>query len=298
MEINGVFIEDTYAEAFPAWISLVAVTGSTQHLANMAAIEATGYATSVIGCAAEAGIDYYIPPHKSPDGRPGYMLMFTHPSKKALKEQLVERLAECVLTAPTAAAFNGLPNAEEKVPVKLHFFGDGFEYQKQMRGRDVWAIPIMGGEFIIEEDIGVVKGIAGGNFLIMGTDMMSALTGAQAAVEVIDDVEGASTTFPGGIVGAGSKVGSMKYKFMKASTNHLFCPTIKDKVPDSKVPEGVKAVFEIVIDGVNEKAVSIAMRDGIEAACQVQGVTRISAGNYGGTLGPYKFELHKILSQR
>ncbi|HZD43490.1 MAG TPA: formylmethanofuran--tetrahydromethanopterin N-formyltransferase, partial [Methanomicrobiales archaeon] len=152
--------------------------------------------------------------------------------------------------------------------------------------------------FIIEENIGVVKGIAGGNFLIMGTDMMSALTGAQAAVEVIDDVEGASTTFPGGIVGAGSKVGSMKYKFMKASTNHLFCPTIKDKVPDSKVPEGVKAVFEIVIDGVNEKAVSIAMRDGIEAACQVQGVTRISAGNYGGTLGPYKFELHKILSQR
>jgi formylmethanofuran--tetrahydromethanopterin N-formyltransferase len=296
MEINGVLIEDTYAEAFPAWISLIAVTAASKHLAYHAAMEATGFATSVIGCAAEAGIDCYLPPNKSPDDRPGYMIMIAHPSKKQLKEQLIERLAECVLTAPTAAAYNGMPEAEEKLPVKLHFFGDGYEYQKKVMDRNVWAIPVMGGEFIIEEDIGCVKGVAGGNFLVMGSNQMAALTGAQAAIEVIDEIGGASTSFPGGIVGAGSKVGSKKYKFMKASTNDAYCPTLRGKVADSKVPDGVQAVFEIVIDGVSEKAVAAAMREGILAACRIPGVTHITAGNYGGTLGPYKFELHKILS--
>jgi len=296
MEINGVVIDDTYAEAFPAWISELIITAANRYLAQEAAEHATGFASSVIGGGVEAGIDRYLSPRKSPDGRPGCMVLMAHPDKKLLQDQIIQRIAECVLTAPTTAIFNGLPNATEKIPVKLHFFGDGYEYRTKVGDRTVWAIPIMGGEFIIEEQIGCIEGIAGGNFLIMGTDQMSTLTAAQAAVEVVNELEGAATSFPGGVTGSGSKIGSKKYKFMKASTNDAFCPTIKQKNPNSLVPDGVKAIFEIVIDGISEEAVKQAMADGIRAACRMIGVTHISAGHYGGTLGPYKFKLHEILS--
>jgi formylmethanofuran--tetrahydromethanopterin N-formyltransferase len=178
--------------------------------------------------------------------------------------------------------------------VKLHFFGDGYERQVKVGNRDCWAIPTMGGEFICEEEYGVVKGVAGGNFFVMSDNQMSALVGAEAAVEAIDGLEGSITSFPGGIVASGSKVGSNKYKFMTASTNEAYCPSIKAKVPNTKVPEGINHIFEIVIDGIDVKSVSIAMREGIEAACGVPGVKMISAGNYGGKLGPYQIKLHDL----
>jgi formylmethanofuran--tetrahydromethanopterin N-formyltransferase len=296
MEINGVVIEDTYAEAFPSWISEVLITAATRYLAHEAGEHATGFASSLIGSGVEAGIDRYLSPNDTPDGRPGCIILMAHPDKQQLKNQALQRLAECVLTAPTAAIFDGFPDTPEKIPVRLHFYGDGYEYQTQVGNRNVWAIPIMGGEFIVEENIGIVQGIAGGNFLIMGTDQMSTLTAGQAAVEVIDATDGAAASFPSGVTGSGSKVGSRKYKFMKATTNDAFCPTIKEKNPNSLVPDGVKAIFEIIIDGVSMEVVKRAMADGIRAACRTPGVTHISAGNYGGTLGPYKFYLHELLS--
>jgi len=289
-------IDDTYAEAFPTFVSSVIVTAATRNWALKAATEATGFATSCIGCAAEAGIDYYIPPGNSPDGRPGYAILICNPKKDKLKEQLIERIGECILTAPTTAVFNGFTDATEKLPVKLHFFGDGFEHQVKVGGRSCWAIPIMGGEFITEEEFGVMKGIAGGNFFIMGENQMAALTAAEVAAEKIETIDGAVLSFPGGIVSSGSKIGSKKYaKFMKASTNEAYCPTLRDKVPDSKVLPGVGAVYELVIDGVDVKAVETAMRGAIRAACTIPGIKMISAGNYGGKLGPYKFNLHSIL---
>ncbi|MDI6718066.1 MAG: formylmethanofuran--tetrahydromethanopterin N-formyltransferase [Methanomicrobiales archaeon] len=294
MQINAVPIDDTYAEAFPIWVSRVIITAASRKWAEKTALEATGFATSCIGCAAEAGIDYYVPPEESPDGRPGYAILICNPSKKKLKEQLIERIGECVLTAPTTSAFDGLRDAPEKLPVKLHFFGDGFEYQKKVGDRSVWAIPIMQGEFIAEEEYGVVQGVAGGNFFVMGENQMAALAGAEAAVDAIEAVRGVITSFPGGIVGSGSKVGSNKYKFMNASTNELYAPTLKSRVPNSKVPEGVNSIYEIVIDGVSADAVAAAMREGIRAATTVPGVKWISAGNYGGKLGPHQFHLHKL----
>ncbi len=294
MEINGVTIDNTYAEAFPTWVCRVIITAVTKDWALKAATEATGFATSAIGCPCEAGIEGYIPANETPDGRPGIAILICA-SKKKLKEQVVERLAECVLTAPTTAVFNGITNAEEKIAVKLHFFGDGYEYQKEVGGRKCWVIPIMQGEYIGEEEFGIVKGVAGGNFFVMGENQMAALVGAQAAIEAIDKVPGTITSFPGGIVGSGSKVGSLKYKFMPASTNEKYCPTLKEKVSDSKIPAGIRAVYEIVIDGVDEKSVAAAMAAGIKAAAMVPGVKFISAGNFGGTLGPYKIELHKVL---
>ena len=283
MEINGVTIDNTYAEAFPTWVCRVIITAVTKDWALKAATEATGFATSAIGCPCEAGIEGYIPANETPDGRPGIAILICA-SKKKLKEQVVERLAECVLTAPTTAVFNGITNAEEKMQVKLHFFGDGYEYQKEVGGRKCWVIPIMQGEYIGEEEFGIVKGVAGGNFFVMGENQMAALVGAQAAIEAIDKVPGTITSFPGGIVGSGSKVGSLKYKFMPASTNEKYCPTLKEKISDSKIPAGIRAVYEIVIDGVDEKSVAAAMAAGIKAAATVPGVKFISAGNFGGTL--------------
>jgi formylmethanofuran--tetrahydromethanopterin N-formyltransferase len=294
MEINGVTIDNTYAEAFPTWVCRVIITAVNKEWAKKAATEATGFATSAIGCPCEAGIECELDGSQTPDGRPGVAILICA-SKKKLKEQVVERLAECVLTAPTTAVFNGITNAEEKIPVKLHFFGDGHEYQKEVGGRKCWVIPIMEGEYVGEEEFGIVKGVAGGNFFVMGENQMAALMGAQAAVEAIDGVAGTITSFPGGVVASGSKVGSLKYKFMPASTNEKYCPTLREKVADSKIPAGVKAVYEIVIDGVDEKSVTAAMAAGVKAAVTVPGVKFISAGNFGGTLGPFKIELHKVL---
>jgi formylmethanofuran--tetrahydromethanopterin N-formyltransferase len=294
MEINGVTIDNEFAEAFPTWVCRVIITAVTTEWARKAATEATGFATSAIGCPCEAGIEQELDGSQTPDGRPGVSILICA-GKKKIKDQVVERLAECVLTAPTTAVFNGITNSEEKIQVKLHFFGDGHEYQKEVGGRKCWVIPIMEGEYIGEEEFGIVKGVAGGNFFVMAENQMAALMGAQASVDAIAKVPGTITSFPGGIVASGSKVGSLKYKFMPASTNEKYCPTLREKVPDSKVPAGIKGVYEIVIDGVDEKSVAAAMAAGIKAAVLVPGVKFITAGNFGGTLGPFKIELHKIL---
>jgi formylmethanofuran--tetrahydromethanopterin N-formyltransferase len=290
MEFNGVIFEDTYAEGFPVWVARVVITAVTKEWAYKAATEATGFATSTIGCPCEAGIERFLSPEETPDNRPGFSILICC-GKKALKEQVLERVSECVLTAPTTAVFNGKAGSEEIIPIKLHFFGDGYETKIEIGNIQCWSIPIMGGDFIVEEEIGAVKGVAGGNFLIMGDSQMSTLVAAEAAVSAIESVPGCITPFPGGIVSSGSKVGSKKYKFMSASTNEKFCPTIREKVPDTEIPENVKAVYELVIDGVDEASVKAAMKAGVQAACRVPGVVKITAGNYGGNLGPFKFHL-------
>ncbi|BAM70398.1 tetrahydromethanopterin formyltransferase [Methanothermobacter sp. CaT2] len=296
MEINGVEIEDTFAEAFGIKVSRVLVTAATKKLAKIAATEATGYGTSVIGCPAEAGIDCYVPPEETPDGRPGYIIMICNPSKKSLDHELLERIGMGILTAPTTAVFDALDDEDEKLNIgfKLKFFGDGYEKELEIDGRKIHSIPIMSGDFLIESEFGIKDGVAGGNFFIMGDSQSSALLAAQAAVDAIAAVEGTVTPFPGGVVASGSKVGSNKYKFLNASTNEKMCVTLKDEVEDTQIPENVNGVYEIVIDGVDEEAVREAMKEGIKAACTVPGIIKISAGNYGGNLGAYKIKLHDL----
>lgn len=296
MEINGVEIEDTFAEAFGIQVSRVLVTAATKKFAKIAATEATGYATSVIGCPAEAGIDCYVPPEETPDGRPGYMIMICNMSKKNLDHELLERVGMCLLTAATTAAFNALDDADEtlKTGQKLKFFGDGFEKELDIDGRKIWSIPIMSGDFLVEAELGIKAGVAGGNFFIMGDSPSSALIAAEAAVDAIGAIEGAITPFPGGVVASGSKVGSNKYKFLGASTNEKMCVTLKDEVEGSEIPADVNGVYEIVIDGVDEAVIKEAMKVGIEAAVKVPGVLKISAGNFGGNLGAYKINLHDL----
>jgi len=253
----------------------------------------TGFATSVIGCGCEAGIEADV--DSTPDGRPGVSVLVFAPGRDQLVSQMVDRIGQCVLTCPTTACFNGLSSQDlASVGSQLRFFGGGFQTSKVVGGRRHWRIPVMDGEFLVEEKFGVQRAVGGGNILILGSDLPVTLRAAELAAEAMRRVPGIVLPFPGGIVRSGSKVGS-RYKFMKASTNHPYCPSLRGLVP-SALPEGVNAVMEIVIDGLDAPAVEEATRAGILAAC-IPGILRITAGNYGGNLGKFKFHLHKVLEE-
>lgn len=298
MEINNVPIEDTFAEAFSIKVARALITGATSHWAEVAALEATGFGTSVIMCPAEAGIERYVSGRDTPDGRPGVYIQMCTFGYKALEEQLLARLGQCVLTAPTTSVFNGLPNAEKQLDVgyKLKFFGDGYERELDIGGLKCYAIPMMEGEFTIEHSIGAVEGVAGGNFFIFGENQMAALAAAENAVAAIKEVDGSITPFPGGVVASGSKVGAKKYTFLKATTNERFCTTLKGSVEDTNIPDGCTSLYEIVINGTSLEAVKESMRVGIEAAVRIPGILKIGAGNYGGELGKYHIDLHELLA--
>ncbi len=291
--MNSLIIEDTYAEAFNTKASHLLITAATKNLAKIAATEATGFATSFIGCPAEAGIDQYVPPEKTPDGRPGYSIIICQNKTEKVEEQLLERIGQAVLTAATTAVFNLLPDSEKQTNLgfKLAFFADGYQEKVEVYGKEMYKIPVMSGDFLIEENFGIVDAVAGGNLFIMARTQASALTAAEAAVNAIKEVPGVITPFPGGIVASGSKVGSKKYKFMHATTNEEYCPTLKDTVETTKLPEEVNGIYEIVFDGLSEESIKEATQAAIKAIKSVPDVIKISAGNYGGNLGKYKINL-------
>lgn len=295
MNIHNIPIDDTFAEAFPMTAARLIVTAETPNWALTAGQVATGFASSVIGCDVEAGIEKWLMPEETPDGRPGVSLLYFAFNRDALQKAAVNRVGQCILTCATTACFNGLPVVKEKsirIGGNLRFFGDGWQFSKKLAGRRFWRLPVMDGEFLCEDLFGTVKGVGGGNFLILAEDQAKGLYAAELAVEAIREIEGVILPFPGGIVRSGSKVGS-RYKKLKASTNDAYCPTLR-AVAKTALPENVGAVYEVVIDGVDEAAVEQAMADGIRAACR-PGIVRITAGNYGGNLGPFHFHLHKIL---
>jgi formylmethanofuran--tetrahydromethanopterin N-formyltransferase len=296
MMIRGVHIEDTFAEAFGMRAVRIVVTAVNQRWARVAAEQLTGFATSVIACKCEAAIERELGPDDTPDSRPGVAVLLFAMDTEGIGKRLIERIGQTVLTCPTTSCFDGLPGLPDRVmPGKaLRVFGDRFQSSKVVGGERYWRIPVMDGEFLVQESFGVQKkGIGGGNFLILADDAASGLEAAEAAVAAVQGTPGVILPFPGGIVRSGSKVGARGYANMIASTNDAFCPTLR-LTTDSALSEGVNAVLELVFDGLNADAVSTAMRAGILAACR-PGVRAISAGNYGGGLGPYHFHLRKIM---
>ena len=257
----------------------------------IAATTMTGFATSVIGCKCEAGIEG--PVTDTPDGRPGVSILLFTPGRDDMPKRLMERIGQCVLTCPTTACFNGLQSdTQVSVGGQLRFFGDGFQASKVVDGRRFWRIPVMEGEFLIEEKFGMQRSVGGGNFLILGEDADVTLDAAERAAEAMRQVPGVILPFPGGIVRSGSKTRS-RYKALIASTNDAFCPTLRS-ITNTALPEGVNSVLEIVIDGLDIAAVEAATAAGLRAAC-IPGIRRISAGNYGGTLGQFQVHLHRVL---
>ena len=296
MNIRGVFIEDTFAEAFTMRVARVLITARSTRWVREAALKLTGFATSVIGCKVEAGVERELADSETPDGRPGVSILLMTMGKDDLGKRLIERIGQTVLTCPTTACYDGLPNVPDRVGVgsALRFFGDGFQSSKVIAGERFWRIPVMEGEFLVQEKFGMLKGVGGGNFLILAQTADAALAAAEAASDAMADQPGTILPFPGGVVRSGSKVGSRRIKSMIASTNDAYCPTLR-AVTKTALPDGVNSVLEIVVNGVDAPSIATSMRAGIDAACRA-GVIAITAGNYGGKLGPHHFHLREIMN--
>ena len=288
--MNGTAIVDTFAEAFPMTAARAVVTADSLAWAEVAAKTMSGYATSVIACDAEAAIERVLSPEETPDGRPGVSVLIFAFSRDALEKALSNRVGQCVMTCPTTACYNGLPVGEKTVAVggRLRYFGDGWQISKRLAGRRYWRIPVMDGEFTCEETFGTTKGVAGGNIILLGVDRRTTLAATEAAVEAMRGCPDIILPFPGGIARSGSKVGS-KYKALRASSNTAFSPTLRGLVP-TELPPGVDAAYEIVIDGLTLESVERATAAGIRAGSG-PGIVAITAGNYGGELGPFHIRL-------
>jgi formylmethanofuran--tetrahydromethanopterin N-formyltransferase len=299
VHINGVEIVDTFAEAFKMYGSRVLITAINEEWAMHSATTVAGFGTSVIMCGCEAGIENTT--EETPDGRSGVNVLLFANSAKDLGDQLMRRIGQCVMTSPTSACYNNIRGEKEfVVGGALRYFGDSFQISKRMnptpespKGRRFWRIPVMGGEFLCEEKFQAKKSMGGGNFLVIGTDIASVLEACARAVKAIRKIDNVIAPFPGGVVRSGSKVGS-KYKFLSASTNTAYCPSVKSMVKSNLAREE-NCVLEIVIDALDIESMNKAMHDGIHAACEVDGVTRISAGNYGGTLGKFIINLKEVV---
>jgi formylmethanofuran--tetrahydromethanopterin N-formyltransferase len=289
-------VVDTFAEAFPMTAARAIVTADTLSWAEIAGRTMSGYATSVIACDAEAAIERVYSPDETPDGRTGVSVLVFAFSRESLEKALVNRVGQCVMTCPTSACYNGLPVGEKTINVggRLRYFGDGWQISKQLSGRRFWRVPVMDGEFLCEETYGTVKGVAGGNVIILGSDPAGILAAAEAAVTAMRQSPDVILPFPGGIARSGSKVGS-KYKALRASTNTAFAPTLRGLVP-TDLPQDASCGYEIVIDGLSLEAVERATAAGLRAGARSgTGVVAITAGNYGGKLGPYHIRLHEVL---
>ena len=297
MELNGTLVADTFAEAFPITGTRLIITAVSERWALIAAQELCGFATSVIACDCEAAIERHVSPNETPDGRPGISVLLFAFSREGLQKAVSERVGQCVLTCPTTACYDGLPDTPRDKQIlvggQLRFFGDGFQASKKLGARRYWRIPVMDGEFVCEDRFGTIKGVAGGNLLVCAVDQSQALLAADAAANAIRELSDVALPFPGGIVRSGSKVGSL-YKKLKASTNDAYCPTLIANTR-TELPAGTGAVYELVIDGLSVDAVRNAMRVGLHAASKCSGLTLITAGNYGGKLGKHHYYLRELI---
>lgn len=298
LTVKGVRIDDTFAEAFGMRATAIIITADSARWARHAAVTMTGFATSVIGCGCEAGIDRELTSRQTPDGRPGVRVLLFAVSTAELQKQLQTRVAQCVLTSPGSACYAGIDGAETlRLGNALRYFGDGWQISKRFGSKHFWRIPVMDGEFVCEAATGLSKNaVGGGNLLIMGRTTETTRAAAEFAAAAIAKVPDVIAPFPGGIVRSGSKVGS-KYKGVPASTNDAFCPTLRGAV-NTALDDSAGSVLEIVIDGLTSEAVASAMRAGIAAIIKLgpkRGATRISAGNYGGKLGPHHYHLRDLL---
>jgi len=291
-------LDDTFAEMFPLWVGRILITAENKKWALTAANVATGFATSVIMAPAEAAIERFVTPEQTPDKRIGVLIQIYNRDRFELKNQLIQRIGQCIMTCPTTAAFNGLTETKRKLKIgrSLRYFGDGFEKKAVVADRKCWKIPVMEGNFIVEDGFGAQQGAAGGNILILSKNQETGLKAAELAVDSIkNSAIDAIMPFPGGICRSGSKAGSLKYK-LKASTYHTYCPSLKTIVEDTNIPEEVNSVYEIVINGLTLDAVKNSMIQATQAAASTLGVIKISAGNYGGKLGPFKAFLKEAIN--
>jgi len=295
-------VEDTYAEAFEGLYSRIMITADDDEILKKAAQDVTATPSIVIG-RIEGGIEKWLSRKETPDGRMGAIIQFWGKiderkpfadSAKKFEVEMSYRIRQDVLVKPFTAIFDALPNPTGKIDTmkRIGHCGDGFELEEKRYGRDMVVVPLMVPDFHIEHYLGYGRGVMGGNFWYMCKTREAVMEAGRKALKTIRGVEGAITPF--NVCSAGSKP-ETKFPWIGPTTNHPYCPTLKKKLgKESRVPEGVNYIPEIVINGISIDAVKEAMRVGISAARRVNGVSRISAGNYGGKLGKYKIHLREL----
>jgi len=298
LELNGVEVEDTYCEAFDGIYSRFIITAKYRWLLERAATSSTTLPSTVFG-ESEGGVERWISPEDTPDGRTGAIVQVWVTKTKNFKEILLremgKRIRQGVLVVPTTRVFNATDSNDFfDAEINIGRCGDGYEWEEVRWGRKVIVIPIMFGEFVIERFIGYAEGVAGGNVWYFCESEDSALEAGQVAVEALSYMDGIITSFD--ICSAGSKT-ETKYPEIGPTTNHYFCPVLREKISDSRVPKGVESIPEIVINGVNLEVLKKAMYICMEAGSRVDGVVKISAGNYGGKLGRYRLYLKEIIDE-
>jgi len=296
LEVNGVPIDDTYCETFTARVSRVLATSVNRKWALEAALEAKGLGRSATIPPCEASIETEAAAKETPDGRPGFFIQFLDRKVEALREWSIVRIRKGVMPYPKTSVFDAMPKEMviDYVDVKgtmIQQFGDGFEEETEVFGRTVFRIPRMDGFFHVETRFGIAKGVTGGMFLIFSKTDEAALEAAERAIEAVKTVPFVLGKF----ASSGTKVGGMTYKDAVATTNDAYCPSLAGR-EGSKIPEGVKCVYEVIVSGLRSEDVDKAMKIGIENATKVQGVTRITSANYGGTLGKGKIFLQNLFS--
>jgi len=294
LKIGDTNIVDTFAEAFGMRYVRLIVTAQDDYWIDAMLREFCGYSSSVIACDAEMGLEQHLPAEETPDGRPGVSVLAFGFSADALAKAIPNRVGQCVMTCPTTAVYDGVAEPVEKIPLGKHirYFGDGFQKSKKFSGRRYWRIPVMDGEFLVRDTLGVAKGIGGGNIILQAATAAQGLAAARRAAEAVAPLAGVITPFPGGVVRSGSKVGSV-YPNLVASTSDAYCPTLRGRT-ETSLHEGVHCAYEIVVDGTDEQSVSRAMAATLQAAAG-EGIVAIGAGNYGGKLGKFHFRLHELL---
>lgn len=297
MQLRGTHIDDAVGEAFAAFAVRLIVTADDAHWLDAAAHAACGYGTSIIGCDAEAALEHRLAPDATPDGRPGAAMLFVGRTRDALVDPVRNRAGQGLMTCPTTAVFDGLPDAAERAGLGdwLRYFGDGYETRTTHAQRQGWTVPVMAGEFFCEATVGVAPAVAGGTILIGGDDAPRTLTAARRAVDAIAPLPDVITPFPGGVCRCGSKVRARRYRNLIASTHDAYCPTLRGRV-ESRLPHDVACVYEIVIDGLTRDAVAGAVRTGIEAAAGPD-ARWISTSGLGGRLGTIPLALRDILAK-
>jgi len=295
LEFKGIEIEDTYSEAFDGLFSRILITAGNDKLLRKAAFGSTALPSTVLG-ESEGGIEKWLNEEETPDGRKGAIVQIWANYRRGISKleyELAKRIRQGILVVPTTRVFNAL-ESEERIDImnRVGHCGDGYESVEEKFGREIINIPIMMGGFIIERHLGYAKGVMGGTVWFFCETLDAALEAGDKAVDAVSGVDDAITPFD--VCSAGSKV-ETKYPEIGPTTNHPYCPTLKGKIPDSKVPDGVVSIPEIVINGTTIDVVKEAMRVAIQSAVGVEGVVKISAGNYGGKLGKHKIWLRDLV---
>ena len=300
-------VEDTYAEGFRSIYGEVLITARDDRWLQHCVAAVTGHASSTILCDCEAGVAEWIDADRAragatPDGRLGAVVQFHVPRflkhrERQLEKVMLARISQNVLTCPTARCFNRLDTDPYfKLGRKIALFGDRHQFRDERHGEKGWVIPTLGGEFFLSRRFGFRDGVMGGNLWFFGPDEAIAIDAAERASAAVERTPDVITTFPGGIAASGSKAGS-SYKFLIASTYAEYCPTLRDQLGEqSRVPEGVRSIMEIIMNGRDLEALQAATRNAILAAAGADGLLRISAGNYGGRLGKTFIHLRELIA--